>query len=63
MYIINICVLDCGMSEIMFILMQSLVLTCQSLDTTSLSDLETELWSLLSTEQRDLLRILVKIYC
>lgn len=54
--------LDCGMSERLFILLQSLVASCQSLDTTNLDHLETELWKLIGNEEKDLLRILVKIY-
>jgi hypothetical protein len=46
----------------MFILLQSLVAVCQSLDTTNLDHLESELWKLVGNEERELLRILVKIY-
>lgn len=52
----------CRMSEKLFLLMQSLVIICQSLDTSSLEDIESEFWEFLSTEQKDLLRILVKLY-
>ena len=51
-----------GMSEDLFILLQSLVLTCQSTDTSTLPDLEGQLWGFLSTEEQSLLRALVKIY-
>lgn len=51
-----------GMSEDLFILLQSLVLTCQSTDTSTLPDLEGQLWGFLSTEEQNLLRTLVKIY-
>lgn len=50
------------MSEDMFILMQSLVMICQSGDTSNLPEVEGELWTFLSDEQKDLLRILVRIY-
>ncbi|XP_015109141.1 factor VIII intron 22 protein [Diachasma alloeum] len=49
------------MSEDEFILLQSLVLACQSKDNYSLLALENDLWKFLDTEQKDLLRILVKI--
>lgn len=50
------------MSEMLFILLQSLVVICQSLDKSSLEDLEVELWPFLSAEQKDLLRLLIKLY-
>lgn len=50
------------MSEKMYILLQSLVATCQSSDTSNLDYLESELWELLENEERELLRILCKIY-
>lgn len=53
---------DCQMSEYVFILLESLVTTCQSADTSCLNDLEMKLWPLLNKNQRDLLRILVQIY-
>ncbi|KAJ8923349.1 hypothetical protein NQ315_001907 [Exocentrus adspersus] len=53
----------CKMTENMFILLQSLVTMCQSLDTRGLIDLESEFWPLLSKQQKELLRILVKSYC
>ncbi|XP_030745347.1 factor VIII intron 22 protein-like [Sitophilus oryzae] len=52
----------CQMSENLFILMQSLVIICQSLDTSSLQHLESEFWRFLSSDQKDLLRILVRLY-
>ncbi|CAG9864284.1 unnamed protein product [Phyllotreta striolata] len=52
----------CKMTENVFNLLNSLVMTCQSLDTSSLVELETELWSILSKEQKELLRILLKTY-
>lgn len=55
--------LACKMSENMFLLLQSLVTICQSLDTSGLIDLESEFWPLLSKQQKELLRILVKSYC
>ncbi|XP_057667787.1 40-kDa huntingtin-associated protein-like isoform X1 [Diorhabda carinulata] len=52
----------CRMSESMFYLLRSLVTVCQSLDRSSLIDLETDFWKVLSKEQKELLRILLKIY-
>ncbi|XP_044252928.1 40-kDa huntingtin-associated protein [Tribolium madens] len=52
----------CGMSQRMFILLQSLVAACQSLDTSNLDHLENELWKMVGKEERELLRILVQIY-
>ncbi|XP_023022583.2 huntingtin-associated protein 40 kDa [Leptinotarsa decemlineata] len=52
----------CRMTEEMFLLLQSLVTTCQSLDTSSLLDLESDFWKLLFKEEKELLRILVKTY-
>lgn len=52
----------CKMPGKLFILMQSLVISCQSLDASSLVDIEFEFWEFLSTEQKDLLRRLVKTY-
>ncbi|XP_011306553.1 factor VIII intron 22 protein [Fopius arisanus] len=49
------------LSEDEFILLQSLVLACQSKDSHSLLALENDLWNYLNTEQKDLLRQLVKI--
>lgn len=48
------------LSEDEFLLLQSLVMACQSQDCDSLQLLEAQLWPLLSAEQRDLLRILVR---
>ncbi|XP_076267818.1 40-kDa huntingtin-associated protein-like [Rhynchophorus ferrugineus] len=53
----------CKMSEMLFILLQSLVVICQSLDKSSLEDLEVEFWPFLSSEQKNLLRVLIKLYC
>ncbi|XP_044759454.1 40-kDa huntingtin-associated protein-like [Coccinella septempunctata] len=53
---------NCQMSEYIFSLLESLVTTCQSADTSSLNDLEKKLWPLLNRNQRDLLRVLVQIY-
>ncbi|XP_018568149.1 factor VIII intron 22 protein-like [Anoplophora glabripennis] len=53
----------CKMTDNMFLLLQSLVTICQSLDTTGLIDLESEFWPLLSKQQKELLRILVRSYC
>ncbi|XP_063240267.1 40-kDa huntingtin-associated protein-like [Bacillus rossius redtenbacheri] len=47
------------LSEDEFLLLQSLVMACQSRDVDSLRSLEPDLWPRLSTEQRDLLRALV----
>ncbi|CAG9817589.1 unnamed protein product [Phaedon cochleariae] len=52
----------CRMKEDTFLLLQSLVTICQSLDTSSLVDLETDFWKILSKEEKELLRILVKTY-
>lgn len=52
----------CRMSEKLFLLMQSLVMICQSLEINALPELESELWPYFSKEQKDLLRILVKTY-
>jgi len=52
----------CSMSEELFLLLQSLVITCQSLDTSSLPYLEGSLWPHLSTDQKSLLRSLVLVY-
>ncbi|KAF4519539.1 hypothetical protein B566_EDAN009442 [Ephemera danica] len=49
------------LSEDLFLLLQSVVMACQTHDTESLSHLETDLWPLLSSDQRDLMRILVKV--
>ncbi|XP_022916708.1 40-kDa huntingtin-associated protein [Onthophagus taurus] len=51
-----------GISEDLFILLQSIVLTCQSLDYSTLPDLEAQLWKYLNVKQRDLLRNLIKTY-
>ncbi|KAL1498182.1 hypothetical protein ABEB36_009019 [Hypothenemus hampei] len=56
-------VLACRMSDELFILMQSIVTICQSLDPSSLNHIESEFWPFLSILQKDLLRTLVKIYC
>ncbi|XP_067005210.1 40-kDa huntingtin-associated protein [Anabrus simplex] len=48
------------LSEDEFLLLQSLVMACQSRDVESLCSLEAELWSHLSSEQRGLLRTLVR---
>ncbi|XP_060521285.1 40-kDa huntingtin-associated protein-like [Cylas formicarius] len=53
---------SCHMSEKMFLLLQSLVIMCQSFDTNGLTELEGEFWPLLSNEQKDLLRLLVGTY-
>ncbi|XP_046406222.1 40-kDa huntingtin-associated protein-like [Ischnura elegans] len=48
------------LSQDLFLLLQSLVMACQSHDTDSLPTLEADLWPhLQSAEQRDLLRVLV----
>ncbi|KAJ8975038.1 hypothetical protein NQ317_008978 [Molorchus minor] len=52
----------CKMTEKMFLLLQSLVTICQSLDTSSLVDLESEFWNVLPKQEKELLRILVRIY-
>lgn len=48
------------MSEELFFFLQSLVMSCQSLDFEALLETEKELWPLLSAEQKQLLRILVQ---
>lgn len=48
------------LTEDQFLLLQSLVMACQSHDTESLCNLEAELWCHLTSEQKDLLRTLVK---
>nr|CAH7760628.1 unnamed protein product [Callosobruchus chinensis] len=50
------------MSAELFLLLQSLVTICQSVDTSSLVDLETDFWPWLSKQQKELLRTLVKNY-
>lgn len=52
----------CGMPEVLFVLIQSLVLTCQSLDTSALPRLEGELWRYFSKDQKCLMRTLVDVY-
>lgn len=52
----------CKMSEKLFLLMQSIVIICQSLDTSNLQEIESDFWPYLDTQQKDLLRTLVKIY-
>lgn len=49
-----------GMCEDEFLLLQSLVLACQSHDFQALLELEGELWPYIDTEQKDLLRKLVE---
>ncbi|XP_046425842.1 40-kDa huntingtin-associated protein-like [Neodiprion fabricii] len=49
-----------GMSEDEMLLLQSLVLACQSQDYQALLELEGELWPYLDTEQKELLRKLVQ---
>jgi len=48
------------LTEDQFLLLQSLVMACQSHDMESLCNLEAELWCHLTSEQKDLLRTLVK---
>ncbi|KAK4873930.1 hypothetical protein RN001_013290 [Aquatica leii] len=50
------------MSEELFLLLQSLVITCQTCDKSSLPYLENQLWSYLNVDQKTLLRTLVLIY-
>ncbi|PSN37779.1 Factor VIII intron 22 protein [Blattella germanica] len=50
----------CYLTEDQFLLLQSLVMACQSQDIKSLCSLEADLWCHLSAEQKDLLRTLVK---
>ncbi|CAG9831789.1 unnamed protein product [Diabrotica balteata] len=52
----------CRMTSEIFYLLCSLVTICQSLDTSSLVDLESDFWKVLSKEQKELLRILLRIY-
>ncbi|XP_050298046.1 40-kDa huntingtin-associated protein isoform X4 [Anthonomus grandis grandis] len=52
----------CKMSKKLFLLMQSIVLICQSVDTSSLREIESDFWPFLSVEQKDLLRTLCRIY-
>ena len=47
------------LSEDMFLLLQSLVMACQSRDTDALKELEKDLWPLVSTEQRHLLHLVL----
>jgi hypothetical protein len=47
------------LSEELFILMQSLVMTCQSRDFQELADLEKYLWKFLDNEQKHLLHLVV----
>lgn len=51
-----------GMSDAFFLLLQSLVLTCQANDVTCTAHLENELWQFLNAQQKDLLRVLLQIY-
>lgn len=53
---------ECHMNKTLYLALQSLVLTTQSLDRNSLVDLENQLWSHFSKEQRKLFRTLVQIY-
>jgi hypothetical protein len=48
------------LTEDQFLLLQSLVMACQSHDLESLCSLEAELWCHLTSEQKDLLRTLVR---
>ncbi|CAH1999319.1 unnamed protein product [Acanthoscelides obtectus] len=50
------------MSAELFLLLQSLVTICQSVDTSGLVDLEADFWPWLSKQQKELLRTLVKNY-
>lgn len=50
------------MSEHIFLLLQSLVMACQSQDVSTLPEIEAELWPHLSTELQGLIRILVRHY-
>ncbi|KAJ9589462.1 hypothetical protein L9F63_017323 [Diploptera punctata] len=50
----------CYLTEDQFLLLQSLVMACQSQDIESLCSLEADLWCHLTSEQKDLLRTLVK---
>ncbi|CAH0564276.1 unnamed protein product [Brassicogethes aeneus] len=52
----------CKMTEKMFLLMQSLVTICQSVDTSNLISLEGEFWNLLEKSEKELLRVLVQSY-
>lgn len=45
------------------ILIQSLILACQTEDCDALLEMEYELWPFFSDEQKDLLRTCVKNYC
>ncbi|XP_013400326.1 factor VIII intron 22 protein [Lingula anatina] len=47
-------------NEDLFLLLQSVVMACQSRDTESLKSLQVELWPLLSAEQNQLLHLVVK---
>jgi hypothetical protein len=47
------------MCEDLFLLLQSVVMACQTQDSEALIELEAELWSHLNTEQKDLMRTLV----
>lgn len=49
-----------GMSEDEMLLLQSLVLACQSQDHQALLELEGELWPYFDSEQKELLRKLVR---
>ena len=47
------------LSEDMFLLLQSLVMACQSRDTEDLKELEKDLWVEINTEQRHLLHLVL----
>ncbi|KAK9888208.1 hypothetical protein WA026_000476 [Henosepilachna vigintioctopunctata] len=53
---------NCKMSEYLFVLLESLVTTCQSADKSYIVDLEGQLWPFLDVNQKTLLHILVRIY-
>lgn len=48
------------MNENEFLLLQSIVLACQSKNTNALIELEGELWPYFNSSHKDLLRILVR---
>ena len=50
------------MTEDEMLLLQSLVLACQSRDYEALLELESELWPFFDTEQKELLRKLVQTF-
>lgn len=60
-FIEDVWVTDFNMSEDELLLLQSLVLACQSHDYEALLELEGELWPYLDAEQKELLHKLIQV--